>query len=146
VLVHSLKSTGRAAVLIGCYLIKTWECPADYAINQLRVMRPVSIENKEQEAILYDYHNTVAGQFKNFYRRDTDSRGSSLKTEFLGRGELTSESYQTSYEPYRRDSSQFDETFDSNGIYYPPKTFNIDPRYVEVSDTNSSHQRITFAK
>ena len=66
ILVHSLKSTGRAAVLLACYLVKAWECPVDYAIDRLRLIRPVSIENFDQENVIKQYHASIQERFEGF--------------------------------------------------------------------------------
>jgi hypothetical protein len=67
--VHSVKGTGRVAVLVACFLVKLWECPADYVIDHLRIIRPVSIENKKQEEVILQYHDLIADNFENFYSK-----------------------------------------------------------------------------
>jgi protein-tyrosine phosphatase len=82
VLVHSTKGIGRSAVLITCYLMKLWECPPDYVINHLRIMRPVSIESNEQEKVVYQFHEIIAPSFEGFYKR-LEYKFSD-QTQFLG--------------------------------------------------------------
>lgn len=82
-----MKSTGRAAVLAICYLIKAWECPVDYAVDHLRLARPVSIENSDQENIVRQYHASIAEHFEGYYER-IQTRWDP-KTEFLGKGDIT---------------------------------------------------------
>lgn len=86
-LVHSLKSTGRAAVLALCYLIKAWECPVDYAIDRMRLTRPISIENSDQENMVKQYHALIADNFEGYYARIQTKWDP--KTEFLGKGDIT---------------------------------------------------------
>ena len=83
VLVHSTKGIGRSAVLIACYLMKLWECPADYVINHLRIMRPVSIENEEQERVVHQFHKTIEASFEHHYKR-LEYKFSD-QTQFLGK-------------------------------------------------------------
>jgi hypothetical protein len=85
--VHSVKGKGRAATLIACYLVKAWQCPADYVINHLRVIRPVSIESKEQENVIFQFHDSVCNGFEGYYSKIQIKW--SPKTEFLGRDENT---------------------------------------------------------
>ncbi len=83
ILVHSVKGTGRAGCLVAAYLIKAWECPANYVITHLRLIRPVSIENLEQESAIYKYHDQVVDTFAlNYLKKET--RFSNM-TEFLGK-------------------------------------------------------------
>lgn len=82
VLIHSLKATGRAAVLVACFLVKLWESPADYVIDHLRIIRPVAIETSDQEKVVHQFHNSVAGNFEGYYSR-TQTKWSK-QTEFLG--------------------------------------------------------------
>ena len=46
-------------------------------------MRPVSLENAEQEVIVHQFHQRVAAGFEGYYKRLEYKFGS--KTEFLGR-------------------------------------------------------------
>ncbi len=85
-MIHSVKGTGRAGCLVAAYFIKTWECPANYVITNLRLIRPVSIENVEQENLVYKYHDQVAPGFEGTYKKK-ETKWSS-QTEFLGRGEM----------------------------------------------------------
>jgi hypothetical protein len=86
ILVHSVKGTGRAGCLVAAYLIKAWECPANYVITHLRLIRPVSIENVEQESVVYKYHDQVVHTFAaNYVKKET--RFSSI-TDFLGKDHL----------------------------------------------------------
>ena len=87
ILVHSLKGTGRAAVLAASYIIKAWECPVDYAIDRLRLSRPVSIENSDQEMVLKQFHGQVSDRFQGYYARIQTKW--SPQTEFLGKEQIT---------------------------------------------------------
>ena len=82
-----MKGKGRAATLIACYLVKAWQCPADYVINHLRVIRPVSIESKEQENVIFQYHDSVQSTFEGYYSKRQIKW--SPKTEFLGQDQDT---------------------------------------------------------
>ena len=79
---HSTKATGRAAVLVACVLVRLWEAPADYVIDHLRIIRPVAIETAEQENVVRQYHNSVAGNFGGYYS-NKQTKWSSM-TAFLG--------------------------------------------------------------
>jgi hypothetical protein len=86
--VHSVKGTGRAAVLVACYLVKAWECPADYVINHLRIIRPLSIENSEQEMVINQFRDSVFNTFERAYKYQaikfntgTDALGVELETQ-----------------------------------------------------------------
>ena len=83
ILVHSTKGTGRAGVLVACVLVKLWECPADYVVDHLRVIRPISIETAEQEKRIHDYYKKIASNFQGYYERMQTVWDS--KTEFLGK-------------------------------------------------------------
>jgi hypothetical protein len=85
VLIHSTKSTGRAAVLVACFLVKLWQSPADYVVDHLRLARPVSIETSDQEKVVYEFHNKVAGNFEGYYSKKQTVW--SPQTEFLGKDE-----------------------------------------------------------
>lgn len=100
VLVHSTKGIGRSAVLVACYLMKLWECPPDYVINHLRIMRPVSIENPEQENVIYQFHRTIEPGFEHHYKK-LEYKFSD-QTQFLGKPAHEC-SNQSEFEPIARD-------------------------------------------
>jgi hypothetical protein len=52
----------------------------------LRLIRPVSIENNEQESLVYKYHDLVSSCFeRNYVKKET---GWSSQTEFLAKDHL----------------------------------------------------------
>ena len=81
-MVHSLKSTGRAAVLVACVLVKLWECPADKVIDHLRISRPISIETADQEKTVHDFYKNVSPTFQGYYERMQTKWDT--RTNFLG--------------------------------------------------------------
>jgi hypothetical protein len=74
-----------ASVLAACYLINLWQSPADFAIDQLRVMRPTSLRVLSDENLVHQYYSQVAGTFKHFYA-DTNLPKWEGKTSMLGQG------------------------------------------------------------
>jgi hypothetical protein len=68
-------------------LVKQWESPSDFVVDQLRMMRPTSLRILEDENLLHEYHDQVAGSFRNFYA-DTSLPKWGNKTDFLGKGSL----------------------------------------------------------
>ena len=68
---------------MAAYLIKAWECPANYAITHLRLIRPVSIENLEQESVIYKFHDQIVDGFQRDYLKKETNWSS--QTEFLGK-------------------------------------------------------------
>ena len=77
-----MKATGRAATLTACFLVKLWQSPADYVIDHLKIIRPVAIETSDQEKVIHQFHNSVAGNFEGYYSR-TQTRWNP-QTDFLG--------------------------------------------------------------
>ncbi len=84
VLVHSQQGTDQIGVLIACYLVSAWQCPASYAIRHLKTIRPGSIENIEQENAISHYYEHVFKRFDDFYIRKQVGGASSQITSFLG--------------------------------------------------------------
>lgn len=83
VLLHCVKGEERVAALAACFLIKLWQCRADHAINYLRCIRPSSLEDKNLERMVYEYHDQVKSSFEDYYvRKDLQW---STSTEFLGK-------------------------------------------------------------
>lgn len=86
-MVHSEKGLDTAAALVACYLVKLWEAPSDYVIDQLRMMRPTSLRLEEHESLVHRYYGEVAHTFRNYYA-DTSLPRWGQKTAFLGQGTL----------------------------------------------------------
>lgn len=103
ILVHDSNGKGQSAVLIACYLIKLWECTDDYIINHLRLTRPISIENTDQEHAIKAFYESTKGGFAGHYARKQQPSGWDNKTAFLGthnEGLLsTLPSYEVHYSP-----------------------------------------------
>ena len=64
-------------------MIRLWECPPDFALDQLRMMRPTSVRTCEGENLVHQYHSEIAHTFRNYYA-DTALPRWSNNTEFLG--------------------------------------------------------------
>ena len=54
VVIHCGAGCGRTGTMLACYLVKTGET-AEHAIQQVRRMRPCSIETDSQKALVYQY-------------------------------------------------------------------------------------------
>ena len=54
VVVSCYAGIGRTGTVLGCYLVKRGAAPAD-AIEEVRRLRPGSIQTPEQEAAVYEY-------------------------------------------------------------------------------------------
>lgn len=82
ILVHGAKGVDIAGVLVACYLVKKWECPADFAIGYLRGIMPSCIENQDQERVVYEYHDRQFKQtYSDFYPSKVSFLGQPLETE-----------------------------------------------------------------
>lgn len=77
---HASRGVDIAGVLVACYLVKKWECPADFAIYYLRGIMPSCIENKEQESLVYKYYNQVFGPLQKTYVSKVDFLGKEIET------------------------------------------------------------------
>lgn len=53
-LVHCTAGMGRTGTLLACYLVHSGLDPAE-AIDQVRVLRPGSVETHEQERVVHEY-------------------------------------------------------------------------------------------
>ncbi len=80
-----MNGKGRAGVLVACYLMKLWECSPDYVIDYLRLIRPISIENSEQEEVIHKYHESISNRFGGYYSRIQQPSGWDNKTSHLGK-------------------------------------------------------------
>lgn len=81
-LVHGAKGVDIAGVLVACYLVKKWQCPADFAIGYLRGIMPSAIENAEQESVVEEYHARLIGRsYSDFYPSKVSFLGKPLETE-----------------------------------------------------------------
>lgn len=83
-MVHDIKGRGRVGTLVACYLIKLWECPADYVINHLRLIRPASLESDDQETVVKKFHSQIADGFEGRYSRIQQPFDWDNKTVHLG--------------------------------------------------------------
>jgi atypical dual specificity phosphatase len=62
VAVHCSGGKGRTGTMLAAYLIKVQHLSAREAIEQIRRVRPGSVESKKQELRLYDYKDYVYNQ------------------------------------------------------------------------------------
>ena len=58
--VHCIRGMGRTGTMIACYLVKAYGMTGRTAINEVRRLRPGSIETKEQEQIVESYAKTLS--------------------------------------------------------------------------------------
>ncbi len=104
-MVHDIKGRGRVGTLVACYLIKLWQCPSDYAINHLRLIRPASIETDEQENVVKRFHSTAENGFEGVYSRIQQVSGWDNKTVHLGQNYdsllATLPTHAIQYSPYK---------------------------------------------
>ena len=61
VAVHCIAGLGRTGTILACYLVGQ-EISADQAIKTIRKWRPGSVENSEQEAVIYEYERFLTAQ------------------------------------------------------------------------------------
>lgn len=81
VLVHASRGVDIAGVLVACYLVKKWQCPADFAIGYLRGIMPSCIENSEQEKVVYKFYDQMFGRtYSDFYPSKVDFLGKPMET------------------------------------------------------------------
>ena len=64
VAVHCSGGKGRTGTMLAAYLIKLQRLSAGEAIEQIRKVRPGSVESKKQELQLYEYKDYVYNQQK----------------------------------------------------------------------------------
>lgn len=82
VLVHGAKGVDIAGVFVACYLVKKWECPADFAIDYLRGIMPSCIESKQQEQLVNEYHDRLfEPKYSDFYPSKVSFLGKPLESE-----------------------------------------------------------------
>ncbi len=55
VAVHCLWGIGRTGTMLACYLVKEQNLTADQAIDEIRRLRPYSVETYEQEELVHQY-------------------------------------------------------------------------------------------
>jgi len=61
VAVHCIAGLGRTGTILACYLVGEGKS-ADQAIKTIRKWRPGSVENSEQEAVIYEYERFLTAQ------------------------------------------------------------------------------------
>ncbi|XP_069073858.1 dual specificity protein phosphatase 23 isoform X2 [Pleurodeles waltl] len=59
VAVHCLHGYGRTGTMLACYLVKTKKVTGVDAINEIRRLRPGSIETSEQEKAIIQFHHHI---------------------------------------------------------------------------------------
>lgn len=57
VCVHCRMGRGRTGVMLACYLMKFYSQPPDAAMRNVRLMRPGSVETREQERAVRKFHD-----------------------------------------------------------------------------------------
>ncbi|CAF0826147.1 unnamed protein product [Didymodactylos carnosus] len=83
IVVECIRGKGAAAVLVGCYLMKIWQSPPDYVVNQLRLMRPIALETPIQEQTLIDYHKIISPRFYQYYAEVDMPHSWDIDTSYL---------------------------------------------------------------
>ena len=68
VAVHCSGGKGRTGTMLAAYLIKVQHLSAKEAIEQIRKVRPGSVESKKQELRLYEYKDYVDNQQNHFLK------------------------------------------------------------------------------
>jgi len=61
VAVHCIAGLGRTGTILACYLVGEGKS-ADQAIKTIRKWRPGSVENSEQETVIYEYERFLTAQ------------------------------------------------------------------------------------
>lgn len=56
VAVHCMLGHGRTGTMLACYLVKTQKMSGSDAIREIRRLRPGSIETREQEQAVMEFH------------------------------------------------------------------------------------------
>ncbi len=69
---HCSGGKGRTGTMLAAYLIKVQRLSAREAIEQIRRVRPGSVESKKQELRLYDYKDYVYSQQNQLLKRMKD--------------------------------------------------------------------------
>ncbi len=59
--VHCRMGKGRTGTLVACYMVESRRITAKEAIEELRQMRPGSVETEEQEQVVERYYKKVMG-------------------------------------------------------------------------------------
>ena len=60
-----------------------WQTPADYIVNHLRLIRPITLETPLQEQQLIDFHRTLAPQQQHFYAEVDKPHSWDIDTSYL---------------------------------------------------------------
>lgn len=68
--VHCSGGKGRTGTMLAAYLIKVQRLSAREAIEQIRKLRPGSVESKKQELRLYEYEEYVYNQQKSTSKKN----------------------------------------------------------------------------
>ncbi|XP_056337696.1 dual specificity protein phosphatase 23a [Danio aesculapii] len=59
VAVHCAHGHGRTGTMLACYLVKSRHLSGEEAIKEIRRLREGSVETKEQEQAVIDFHNYI---------------------------------------------------------------------------------------